>query len=172
MPKPANHYERETKMHLVCDYLVIGSGAASLAFVDTLLEEMPDKKVVLVDKKSRPGGHWVDAYDFVHLHQPSIVYGIASKSLEGSWVRLLLAKFTLPWNHRASKPEILTYFNKFVDSKTASGQLQYFPECAYDFDRELDTCDTNSSSCSATFASLDGKLSYSVEIREKLIDGV
>jgi hypothetical protein len=155
-------------MNLTCDYLVIGSGAASLAFVDTLLEEMPHKQILLVDKKPSPGGHWVDAYGFVKLHQPSIVYGLASKSLEGSWAKLMFTKFTLPWKHRASKPEINTYFKSFVDSKTASGQLQYFPECVFDFGQELES----SKITTATFASLDGKLSYTVEIREKLVDGV
>ena len=160
-------------MHLVCDYLVIGSGASPLAFVDTILDEMPDKKVILIDKKSRPGGHWVDDYDYVKLHQPSIVYGIASKQLEGNWAKVLLKDFMLPWKHRASKPEILDYFGSFVDSKVASGQLQYFPECIYDFDQELTTSGTgDDTTANTSFTSLDGKHSYTVEIREKLVDGV
>ena len=44
-----------------CDYLVVGSGAAPLAFVDTILAEMPSAKIVIVDKKAAPGGQWVDA---------------------------------------------------------------------------------------------------------------
>jgi len=150
---------------LVCDYFIIGSGAAPLAFLDTLLTELPNKKLIVVDKKARPGGQWVDAYDFVHLHQPSIVYGITSKALEGNWAKLLFTKFMLPWQHRASKEELLTYFQEFVTAKCQSGQVEYFPECVYDFDQELDMK-------SATFTSLDGQQSYSVEIREKLINGV
>lgn len=41
---------------LECDYLVVGAGAASLAFIDTLLTELPDTKVILIDKKEQPGG--------------------------------------------------------------------------------------------------------------------
>ena len=51
-----------TEHRLECDYLVIGAGAASLAFVDTLLTELPEIKIILIDKKEIPGGHWVDAY--------------------------------------------------------------------------------------------------------------
>ena len=150
---------------LLCDYLIIGSGAAPLAFLDTLFEEMPDKKVILVDKKARPGGHWVDGYDFVHLHQPSVVYGIASKQLEGNWAKLMLTRFMLPWNHRANKKELLDYFQEFVDSNTASGRLQYFPGCVYDFEQNIDAKN-------ASFTSLDGEVRYNVEIRDKLINGI
>jgi len=66
-----------------CDYLFIGAGAASLAFVDTLLVEQPACRVIVVDKHAVPGRQWVDAYDFVHLHQPSVLYGVQSKQLEG-----------------------------------------------------------------------------------------
>ena len=50
------------------DYLVVGAGASGMAFVDALLAET-DAGVVLVDRRDRPGGHWLDAYPFVRLHQ-------------------------------------------------------------------------------------------------------
>jgi hypothetical protein len=57
----------------------VGAGAASIAFIDTLITELSSVKIVLVDKKQAPGGHWVDAYGFVvRLHQPSLLYGVAS----------------------------------------------------------------------------------------------
>ena len=152
---------------LVCDYLIVGSGAAPLAFLDTLLTELPDKKVIMVDKKSRPGGHWVDDYDFVKLHQPSIVYGISSKQLEGNWAKLLFGKLTLPWNHRASKQELLNYFQDFVDEKVESEQVLYFPGCVYDLKQEK-----SSTSNTVKFTSLDGQQSYDVEVRDKVVNGV
>lgn len=151
---------------LVCDYLIVGSGAAPMAFLDTLLTELPETKVVLVDKKVRPGGHWVDDYDFVHLHQPSIVYGISSKQLEGNWAKLLFTKGMLPWKHQASKQELLDHFQKFVDSKCQSGQVEYFPECVYDFNQP-----TDENAKVVTFDSIDGKERYEVEVREKLVNG-
>jgi hypothetical protein len=52
-----------------CDYLVIGAGAMGMAFVDTLLTENKGCSVVICDQRGAPGGHWVDSYDFVRLHQ-------------------------------------------------------------------------------------------------------
>ena len=53
------------------DYLIIGAGASGLAFADTLLDELPDVHITLVDRHGKPGGHWNAAYPFVNLHQPS-----------------------------------------------------------------------------------------------------
>lgn len=61
-----------------------------MAFVDTLISET-DATVVLVDRNDQPGGHWVNAYPFVRLHQPSAYYGVNSRRLgsdsidTGSW---------------------------------------------------------------------------------------
>ena len=65
---------------LETDYLVVGAGASGMAFTDTLLAE-PDADVVLVDRRHQPGGHWLDAYPFVRLHQPSAYYGVNSMTL-------------------------------------------------------------------------------------------
>ena len=56
------------------DYLVVGAGAAGMAFVDSLIAGS-DAGVVMVDRRHCPGGHWNDAYPFVRLHQPSAYYG-------------------------------------------------------------------------------------------------
>ncbi|MBL8481771.1 MAG: NAD(P)/FAD-dependent oxidoreductase, partial [Rhodocyclaceae bacterium] len=45
------------------DYLVVGAGATAMAFVDTLLGES-DARIIMVDKRHKPGGHWNDAYPF------------------------------------------------------------------------------------------------------------
>lgn len=149
---------------LECDYLVVGAGAASLAFVDTLLDELPDTKVIMIDRKKVPGGHWVDAYGFVRLHQPSRFYGIASEPLEGT-----------PSNfaHRACKREILDYYEGFVDSKIASGNLEFYPECIYDFESgDEDPSDGEENDENVRiFRSLDGSESYRVNVNIKLVDG-
>lgn len=154
-----------TTKQLECDYLIIGAGAASLAFVDTLLTELPEAKLIIIDQKSIPGGHWVDAYGFVRLHQPSLVYGIASRQLEGNWARLMLTKFQLPWHHRASKQEILTYFGDFVADKVSAGQVEFYPSCTYDFGRVNDDG-------LYSFSSVDGKMKYSVKVNVKVVNGV
>jgi hypothetical protein len=151
---------------LECDYLIVGAGSSPLAFVDTLLTELPKSKVILIDKKGAPGGHWVHAYGFVRLHQPSIVYGISSKQLEGNWLKLMFAKFMLPWTHRASKQELLTYYDSFVDEKVASKQLQFYPHSVYDFDKKERT-----DNGIHYFSSVDGSVSYKVKVNSKFIDG-
>lgn len=65
---------------LETDYLVIGAGAAGLAFADALVAAS-DAHVTIVDRRGMPGGHWNDAYAFVTLHQPSSYYGVSSLEL-------------------------------------------------------------------------------------------
>jgi len=151
---------------LECDYLIVGAGAAPLAFVDTLLTELPDAKVIMIDKKGAPGGHWVDAYGYVRLHQPSIVYGIASRQLEGNWLKLMLTKFQLPWTHRASKTEILKYFGDYVADKVAAKQLDFYGNTVYDFEKEI-----NEKEGIHYFSSVDGSTAYKVKVNSKLVDG-
>mmetsp|Transcript_25165 Transcript_25165/g.37185 ORF Transcript_25165/g.37185 Transcript_25165/m.37185 type:complete len:569 (+) Transcript_25165:70-1776(+) len=160
-----------TPVLLKCDYLIVGAGASSLAFLDTILTENPSLKIILVDQKAVPGGHWVDDYDYVQLHQPSLVYGLASKLLEGSWWKLMFCKGMLPWKHRASKEELLTYFQIFLEEKIASGQAEYYPSCHYDF--------CGSSEKLHAFHSLDVNgnknnqaVVYKVDVAIKLINGV
>ena len=65
---------------LEADYLVVGAGAAGMAFTDALIEHA-DVSVVMVDRRHGVGGHWLDAYPFVRLHQASAFYGVASTLL-------------------------------------------------------------------------------------------
>jgi hypothetical protein len=146
---------------LECDYLIVGAGASTLAFLDTLMTELPDAKIILIDKKAAPGGHWIDSYGYVQLHQPSIVYGIASKQLEGNWLNCMLTQFMLPWNHRANKTEILKYFADFV--KENKEQVDFYSDSVYDFEKSDE--DTH------FFSSIDGSVSYKVQVNVKLIDG-
>ena len=52
------------------DYLIVGAGAAGMAFADALIAEC-GSDVVMVDRRHCPGGHWNDAYRFVRIHQAS-----------------------------------------------------------------------------------------------------
>ena len=46
---------------LEATHFVVGAGAMGMAFVDTLIHEDPNARVVLVDREAQPGGHWVSA---------------------------------------------------------------------------------------------------------------
>ena len=64
------------------DYLVVGAGAMGMAFTDALIDHA-DVRVALVDRRHGVGGHWLEAYPFVRLHQASAFYGVASTLLGG-----------------------------------------------------------------------------------------
>ncbi len=80
------------------DYLLIGAGAMGLAFADTLLTELPNATITIVDRHGKPGGHWNDAYPFVALHQPSAFYGVASLPLgKGASTRMASTPVFTNW---------------------------------------------------------------------------
>ena len=113
--------------HLETDYLVIGSGAAGMAFVDTLISET-NAHVTLIDRHGKPGGHWNDAYSFVTLHQPSAFYGVNSTELG------VRRKDTRGTNRGmlelASGPEICGYFDRVMNQQLLpSGRVDYHPMC-------------------------------------------
>jgi len=122
---------------LETDYLIIGSGAVGMAFVDTLLEET-DANVIMVDRYAKPGGHWNVAYPFVTLHQPSQFYGVSSKELsKGRKDESGLNKglFDL-----ATGGEVCVYFEEVMrDHFLASGRVQYFPCCDYKGDHRFES---------------------------------
>jgi len=111
------------------DYLVVGAGAAGMAFTDALVAESP-VDVVMVDRRHRPGGHWNDAYPFVRLHQPSAFYGVNSQVLGGDSIDEVGRNAGL--YERASGAEILAYFQRVLDEHlVSSGQVRFFGMCDY-----------------------------------------
>lgn len=107
------------------DYLIVGAGAAAMAFADELLTNS-DARILIVDRRDRPGGHWNDAYPFVRLHQPSAYYGVNSREL-GSRTRDALS-FNKELYDLASGTEVLAYFDQVMQHRLLpSGRVQYFP---------------------------------------------
>ena len=97
---------------LEVDYLVVGAGASGMAFADTLIAESK-ADVLLVDRRHRPGGHWLDAYPFVRLHQPSAYYGVASRTLGTD--RIDAFGPNAGFYERATAAEISDYFGRVLD---------------------------------------------------------
>jgi hypothetical protein len=112
------------------DYLLVGAGALGLAFADTLLTELPDINITIVDRHAKPGGHWNDAYPFVTLHQPSEFYGVASMPLGSGQIDahgLNAGLFEL-----ASGPEINAYYEAVMNRVLLpTGRVRYFPLSEY-----------------------------------------
>jgi hypothetical protein len=106
------------------DYLIIGAGAVGMAFVDALIADC-DADVVLVDRRHRPGGHWNDAYPFVRLHGPSVLYGVNSRSLGSD--RLEQTGPNAGFYPRATAAEICAYYQRVLDEQLlASGRVRFF----------------------------------------------
>lgn len=112
------------------DYLIVGAGAAGMAFADALIAES-DADVVIVDRRDRPGGHWNDAYPFVRLHQPSAYYGVNSHALGDS---IDQDGPNAGWYGRATGAEICDYFQQVLEALLASGRVRFFGECDYSGD--------------------------------------
>jgi hypothetical protein len=97
---------------LETDYLVVGAGASGMAFADALVAGS-DAEVVLVDRRHGPGGHWLDAYPFVRLHQPSAYYGVVSSPLGAD--RIDEHGPNAGFYERASAAEICDYYARVLD---------------------------------------------------------
>ena len=112
-----------------CDYLVVGAGASSMAFVDALIARA-DVDVVVVDRRARPGGQWNDAYPFVRLHQPSASYGVGSRSLGSDTVDA--DGPNAGFYECASGLEICEHFDQAMDQTlVGSGRVRFYPMSDY-----------------------------------------
>jgi hypothetical protein len=139
---------------LTTDYLVVGAGAAAMAFTDTLLAHS-DATVTIVDRRHAPGGHWVDAYPYVRLHQPSTFYGVSSAPLGQDAVDATGAN--KGYYELSSADEIRAYFAHVMHRHfLPTGRVRYFPCCDYVGENRL--------------VSRVAGASWRVSVRRKLVD--
>ncbi|HEX3930139.1 MAG TPA: NAD(P)-binding protein [Nocardioides sp.] len=116
------------------DYLVVGAGATGMAFTDALVTHS-DVKVAMVDRRPAVGGHWLDAYPFVQLHQSSTFYGVASTVLGGGRVQQDGPEAGL--HERATKSEICAYYGRVLtDRLLPSGRVELHTASEYVGDRQ------------------------------------
>ncbi|HET6168355.1 MAG TPA: NAD(P)-binding protein [Marmoricola sp.] len=109
-------------MQLRTDYLVVGAGVSGLAFADSLVQHDPEAELVIVDRRSGPGGHWTDVYPFVRLHSPSAFYGVDSVRLGED--RIDTEGTNAGLYERATAAELQEYFAEVVARLTATGRVQ------------------------------------------------
>lgn len=107
------------------DYLVVGGGAMGMAFADEILQTAESARVVVVDRRAKPGGHWNSAYRFVTLHQPALYYGVNSEPL-GEDERDLV-----------SQAQILAYYERVQKKLERTGRFSFLPLCEYGRDERL-----------------------------------
>ena len=139
---------------LETDYLVVGAGAAGMAFTDALLAQA-DATVTIVDRRHAPGGHWIDAYPYVRLHQPSAFYGVSSEPLGQD--ALDTAGTNAGYYELAGADEIRAYFAHVMQHRfLPSGRVSYFPSSEYLGENR--------------FASQLASVSHTVRVRRKVVD--
>src|SRR5208337_5206181 len=106
------------------EHLSPGSALASLTDYRVLA------RVVMVDRRDRPGGHWNDAYPFVGLHQPAAFYGVASRELS-EWKKdetgLNAGFYSL-----STGTEVLNHFEQVMRQRfLPSGRVVFHPMTEY-----------------------------------------
>lgn len=117
---------------LETDYLVVGAGAMGMAFTDALIDHA-DVHVTLVDRRHATGGHWLDAYPFVQLHQASLFYGVASTLLGTGAVQLSGPEEGL--QERARVSEIRAYYDDILHHRfIGSGRITFLGGSDYHAD--------------------------------------
>ena len=107
------------------DYLIMGAGAAGMAFADSLFTHS-EATMVIVDRHDRPGGHWNDAYPFVRLHQPAANYGVNSAELGTGAIDQV--GLNAGFHELASGQEILAHYDNVMRHRfLPSGRVHFFP---------------------------------------------
>ena len=139
---------------LETDYLVVGCGAAGMAFADSLIDAS-SADIVIVDQRHAPGGHWLEAYPFVRLHQPSSFYGVNSLPLGSEQIDRHGPNEG--FYDRAGAAEICAYYDRVMRERLLpSGQVRYYPMSRYVGDQR--------------FVSLLSGDEVEVKVRRKLVD--
>lgn len=116
------------------DYLVVGAGAMGMAFTDALIDHA-EVRVGLVDRRHGVGGHWLEAYPFVRLHQASAFYGVASTLLGSGQLQQRGPEVGL--QERATQAEVCAYYARILDRMVESGRVELLPNSEYVGDRTV-----------------------------------
>ena len=125
-----------------------------MAFADSLIDASR-ADIVMVDKRHAPGGHWLEAYPFVRLHQPSSFYGVNSLPLGADTIDRDGPNAGL--YERATAPEICAYYDRVMRERLlSSGRARYFPMSRYVGDHRF-------------VSALSGE-EVAVTVRRKLVD--
>ena len=89
------------------DVAVVGAGLAGLNALAVASQYLTkDRRVLLIDRRSRVGGMWVDTYPYVRLHQPHPFFTAA----DIKWTTMGADRAYL-----ATKDEVLDHFSHCVD---------------------------------------------------------
>jgi pyridine nucleotide-disulfide oxidoreductase len=89
-----------------CDVCIVGAGIAGMNALFVASQYLSrDQRVIMIDRRPRVGGMWVDTYPYVRLHQPHPMFTAGN----------------IPWtiakdrSYLATKSEVLDHFQHCLD---------------------------------------------------------
>jgi len=112
-----------------CDVCVVGAGISGLNALWVASRFLTrDQRIVLVDRRERVGGMWVDTYPYVRLHQPHGMFTAGN------------IKWTLRQDrsYLATKDEVLDHFRHCLDTIGDRVRVDEFFGWAMESDDESD----------------------------------
>lgn len=104
--------------------MIVGAGALGMAIADTLVTQS-QARVIVADRRARPGGHWNDAYPFVRLHGPAATYGVNSLALGDS--RIDTEGLNRGLYELASGAQIQAYLRVLHERLLPAGRVTWLP---------------------------------------------
>jgi len=112
-----------------CDVCIVGAGLAGLNALFVASQYLArNQKVILVDRRERVGGMWVDTYPYVRLHQPHPMFTAGN------------IKWTLgrDRSYLATKEEVLGHFEHCLDVIKQQVQVDELWGCELETHEEAD----------------------------------
>jgi Pyridine nucleotide-disulphide oxidoreductase len=112
-----------------CDVCIVGAGLAGLNALFVASQYLTrNQKVILVDRRERVGGMWVDTYPYVRLHQPHPMFTAGN------------IKWTLgrDRSYLATKDEVLGHFEHCLDVIKQQVQVDELWGCELETHEEVD----------------------------------
>ncbi|MFZ0833299.1 MAG: FAD-dependent oxidoreductase [Mycobacterium sp.] len=111
------------------DVCIVGAGIAGLNALFVAGRYLsPEQKVILIDKRQRVGGMWVDTYPYVRLHQPHPMFTAGN-------IKWTLGKDP---SYLATKGEVLDQFSHCVDVIKQRVQVEEFFGWEFESEDEID----------------------------------
>ncbi|GAA4291430.1 FAD-dependent oxidoreductase [Mycobacterium paraffinicum] len=108
-----------------CDVCIVGAGIAGLNALFAASRYLSrDQRVILIDRRARVGGMWVDVYPYVRLHQPHPMFTAGN-------IEWTLGKDR---SYLATKGEVLDHFQHCIDVIRARVQVDEY--LGWDFESE------------------------------------
>jgi pyridine nucleotide-disulfide oxidoreductase len=125
-----------------CEVCIVGAGLAGLNALFVASQYLSrDQKIILIDRRERVGGMWVDTYPYVRLHQPHPMFTAGN------------IKWTLGRDpgYLATKDEVLDHFQHCLNEVKRRVQVREL------LGREVESCEEADGIVRITSRSSDGR---------------